>query len=115
MFPEGCAPNHRPSPGPSTPHGPGPRRLARGAPCAGNRALRRVCYTRGMGDPAEKIDTFRGPDNSPAAARARGDALMHELAIQRVDPSALDRELPSADAEAVLAWLRGEAPCPLND
>lgn len=54
-------------------------------------------------------------DNSPSAARARGEALLRDLERQGIPREALDEELSPEDTAAVLAWMRGEAPCPSID
>lgn len=75
-------------------------------------APRGVCYIRGVSEPARRLEEHHGPDNSAEAARARGDALLHELARLNVDPATLAAELGAEDTAAALAWLRGEGPCP---
>lgn len=61
-----------------------------------------------MGDPARKIDA---PPLSEAERIAYYDRHLRELGA---DPARLSEET-DATLEDTLAWLRGEAPCPVRE
>jgi hypothetical protein len=65
-----------------------------------------------LANPAEAGDFVMEIDDGAAA---RGEALHQELGRLGVAPESLQRELDPDTAAKVLAWMRGEGPCPSID